>query len=145
MPGGRTEGLTGLTGLRSCLNATSLLFGLLSCLNRQCRVWALCPEEVLPIVRTFPSHRSLGTQRNTQIACDLVFCVFFAWMNLTQTFTIMDGCITWIVDGDLNTEIFGLTLMKAMSLDEGRTLLASQEIPTLLDLILCNMEFKGMF
>jgi hypothetical protein len=45
---------------------------------------------------------------------------------------------------DPNTEIFGVPLIKAMNLEEGRTLLASQEIPTLLDLILCYMEFKGM-
>lgn len=54
---------------------------------------------------------------------------------------------TYAVVGDVdpNTEIFGVTLSKAMSLDEGRTLLASQDIPTLLDLILCNLEYKGAF
>lgn len=96
-------------------------------------------------MRTLSSQQSPGTQKRAQIVCDLVFCVFFAWLDLTHMLTLMDGCATSIVDGDLNTEIFGLTLMKAMSLDEGRTLLASQEIPTLLDLILCNMEFKGRY
>lgn len=61
--------------------------------------------------------------------------------NPASSFAFRRGTV--VGDVDPNTEIFGVTLSKAMSLDEGRTLLASQDIPTLLDLILCNLEYKG--